>query len=405
MKITKNSKGLLSGINVLDLADEKASFSTKLLADMGARVIKVERPGGDSSRWTGPFWGGVPHRERSLSFCYHNTNKLGITLDLELDAGKDLFLELIKRSDVLVESLMPGYLKKIGLDFKALCKINPRLVLASITGFGQKGPRRDYKSCDLVASASGGQMFVSGSPSKSPLKTFGEQAKYTASLFAAFAILLALRKHNQSGKGEHLDISLQESVASTLEHVMIRYFDDRTIAGRQGGLHWNNLFCVLPCKDGHIHVTLFEKWETLVEWLDSEKMAGDLNDEKWRDQEYRLKNIDHVISVLRRWTETHTKSELFELGQLMRFPWAPVHSLEEVAFSNHLKERGFFVDINHPEAGVSLRYPGPFCKSSSSSPDAWKRAPLVGEDNVSVYQKELGLSEEEFERLFSIKAI
>ena len=405
MDITQDNKGLLSGINVLDLADEKASFSTKLLADMGARVIKVERPGGDPSRWTGPFWGGSPHRERSLSFCYHNTNKLGITLDLELDAGKNLFLELIKRSDVLVESFSPGYLTKIGIDFKALSKINPGLILASITGFGQNGPRRGNKSCDLVAAASGGQMFVSGSPSKPPLKAFGDQAKYTASLFAAFGILLALRKRNKSGKGEHLDISLQESVASTLEHVMIRYFNEQIIAKRQGGLHWNNLFCIMPCKDGHIHMTLFENWETLVEWLDSEGMAGNLKDEEWSDQEYRLKNIDHVISVLRRWTKTHTKSELFELGQLMRFPWAPVHSPKDVALSNHLKERGFFVDLNHSEVGVSFRYPGPFCKSSSSSPDAWKRAPLVGEDNVLVYQKELGVSEEEFERLTLINAI
>ncbi|MDY6881532.1 MAG: CoA transferase [Thermodesulfobacteriota bacterium] len=401
----KNNKGFLSGIKVLDLADEKASFSTKLLADMGARVIKVERPGGDSSRWVGPFWGGAPHCERSLSFCYHNMNKLGITLDMEREAGRDIFLKLVKRSDIVVESFLPGYLTTLGLDFECLSRVNPRLILASVSGFGQKGPRRGDKSCDLVAAASGGQMFVSGSPMKSPLKSFGEQAYYTASLFAAFGVLLALRMRRQNGRGEHLDISLQESVASTLEHVMIRYFHDRIIPQRQGGLHWNNLFCILPCRDGHIHMTPFERWETLVGWLKSEDMAEDLHEQRWHDPAYRLKNIDHVLSVFRRWTKTHTRGELFELAQLMRFPWAPVHSIKEVANSDHLKERGFFVDVEHPIGGVPLKCPGPLFRGGLHLKKARKGAPLVGEDNVVVYQKELGITEKEYERLLSIKMI
>ncbi|MBM4307164.1 MAG: CoA transferase, partial [Deltaproteobacteria bacterium] len=212
---------LLEGIRIIDLADEKASFCTKLLADMGACVIKVERPGGDLSRKIGPFLGNFPHPERSLFFLYHNTNKLGITLNLEHPEGKGIFRRLVDRADVLVESYLPGYLKELGLGFEILSRTNPKLILVSVTGFGQEGPRSQYKSCDIVSSAFGGQMYVSGSPSTPPLKPFGEQSYYAASLFAAIGILLALRKRNRSGEGEHIDISLQEAVVSTLEHIMI----------------------------------------------------------------------------------------------------------------------------------------------------------------------------------------
>ncbi len=395
----------LSGIRVLDLADEKASFCSKLLADMGACVIKIEKPGGDASRGIGPFWRDSTHRERSLSFSYNNTNKRCITLNLEHREGRRIFLRLIKGIDVVVETFPPGYLQRISLDFKVLSRINARLILVSVTGFGQYGPRRDHKSCDLVASASGGQMSVSGSPSTSPLKVFGEQSYYAASLFAAVGILLSLRKRAQSGRGEHIDISLQEAVIATLEHVMIRYFHEKITPTRQGSLHWNRAFYVFPCRDGFIHMTLFHQWETLVEWMESEGMAEDLRDRKWDDGEYRMRHLDHIIEVLSRWTRTHTKTELFELGQLMGFPWAPVSSPMEVAGSPQLKARNFFFDTAHPEVGISFRYPGLPFKSSRGFTRKQKRAPLVGEDNVHVYRGELGLSEKELIRLSSMNVI
>ena len=286
-----------------------------------------------------------------------------------------------------------------------MSRTNPKLILVSVTGFGQDGPRSQYKSCDLVASAFGGQMYVSGSPSTPPLKPFGEQSYYAASLFAAIGILLALRKRNRSGKGEHIDISLQEAVVSTLEHVMIQYFYEKTIAKRQGSLHWNNSFCILPCKDGHILMSLFQQWETLVEWMDSEGMAEDLKDEKYKGEEFRQNHLDHIIEVLQRWTKTHTASELFELGQLMRFPWAPVYSPKEVLNSPQLKSRGFFVEVGHPEVGTFIQYSGAPYKFDGWSSDRWKRAPLIGEDNMEIYQTELGLSDEELKRLSSIHAI
>ncbi len=396
---------LLDHIRIIDMADEKASFSSKLLADLGARVVKVERPGGDPSRWIGPFWGDSPHPERSLFFHHNNTNKLSVTLDLEHPMGKDIFLRLVERTDVIVESFPVGYLKEIELDFENLISRNPRLILASVTGFGQSGPRSEYKSCDLVASAFGGQMYISGSVSTPPLKPAGEQSYYTASLFAAIGVLLALRKRACSGKGEHIDISLQESLVSTLDHVMVRYFYENVAAQRQGGLYWNNAFCTLPCKDGHILLTPFQRWETLVEWMDTEGMAEDLKDEKYCSEQDRVQHMGHILEVIQRWTEAHTVDELFKLGQLMHFPWAPVHSPKEVLDSPQLKERGFFFDTEHPEMDVSLKYLGMPYKFICASLDRWRRPPFIGEDNIPIYQGELGLSREELENLSSMKVI
>jgi len=242
----------LSGLRVLDLADEKAAFCSKLLADMGAEVIKVEKPGGDASRWVGPFWRNMPHPERSLSLWYNNTNKLGITLNLESEEGQEIFHRLSNRSDVIVETFPPGYLAGLGLGYEALSKTNPGLIMASVTGFGQGGPYKEYRFCDIVASALGGQMYVCGAPETPPLKPYGQQAYYIASLFAAIGIFLALHKRKHSGQGQRIDISLQEAVAATLEHVMIRYFYEGVVPKRQGSFHWNGSFCLLPCKDGYI---------------------------------------------------------------------------------------------------------------------------------------------------------
>jgi crotonobetainyl-CoA:carnitine CoA-transferase CaiB-like acyl-CoA transferase len=399
------AQGLLDGTRILDLADEKASFCTKLLADLGARVVKIEKPGGDVSRRMGPFWENASYPEKSLSFFYNNTSKQGITLDLAAERGREIFLELVERYDIIVETFQPGYLSKLKLEFNDLKKVNPRLILVSVTGFGQKGPRKAYKSCDLVASAYGGQMYVTGSPTSAPLKAYGEQSYYVASLFAAIGILLAIQRRSQTGIGEHIDISLQEAVTATLEHVMIRFFSEAIIAGRQGNLHWNYAFKIFECKDGFIHLTLFQNWETLIEWLDSEGMAEDLKDRKWNQEEYRRQHIDHVIEVVERWTKTHRAEELFELGQLMHFPWAPVLSPKDVLNSAQLKARRFFVPVHHRDNDVDLCHPQLPFRFSSRFTARKKKAPLPGQDNVNIYKGEFGFSNREIQQLLRLNVI
>lgn len=401
----REKTGLLKEIRVLDLAGEEAGFCSKLLADLGAAVVKVERPGGDPSRWIGPFAGGTPHPEKSLSFLFNHSNKLGITLNLENERGRQLFARLVEKTDVLVESFSPGHLEALGLGYESLCGSNPGLILASVTGFGQTGPRKDFRTCDLVASACGGQMYVSGSPDRTPVKTFGDQSYLTGSLFAAVGILLALQKRRRSGKGDHIDISLQEAAVSTLDHVMTRYFNDQVISRRHGSRHWNDFFCILKCKDGFIHMTPFHRWETLVEWLDSEGMAQDLPDEKWKDEQYRFEHTDYIYGVLEEWTKTHHVHALFELGQLMGFPWAPVSSLKDVLASPQLKARGFFQNMEEPELSGKLEYPGFPCLSDEGMSVPRKRAPRIGEHNRKIYGEALGLDDEDLAALSSENVI
>jgi benzylsuccinate CoA-transferase BbsE subunit len=397
---TENKKeAVLSGMNILDLADQKASFGSKLLADMGARVIKIEKPGGDPDRKMEIGGQTSSSAQPSLSFFYHNTNKQGITLNLEHPRGRELFVRLVKRSDVVVETFPPGYLEKQGLGFSRLREANPGIILASVTGYGQSGPKKNDKACDLTAAASGGQMYVTGSPGSYPLALYGQQSHLAASLFAAVAILLAFHRQRRTGTGEHIDISLQEAVISSTEHLVLQYFYQQVIPKRQGRLHWNHLFYILPCRDGFIQMTLTEQWETLVEWMDTEGRAEDLTHKKWQDNEYRLKHLDHIIEVLQRWTKTHTTDELFKLGQLMQFPWAPVQSPIQILNCPQLKARDYFQEIRHSDIARPLRHPKLPLKFSESMPGPFRRAPAAGEDNRKVYQEELGISKAELKIL------
>jgi crotonobetainyl-CoA:carnitine CoA-transferase CaiB-like acyl-CoA transferase len=375
---------LLKDIRVLDLADETGSFCSKLLADLGASVIKVEKPGGDRSRDFGPFRADRTEPENSLFFAYHNANKLGITLDLNKKTNKETFLTLIEDADILVETFQSGYLETIGLGIKVLRRTNPGLIHVSITGFGQRSPGNDHRSCDLVAAASGGQMYVMGYPSGRPRSPFGEQSYYTGSLFGAVQALLALRERDQTGAGAYIDLSLQEAVASTLDHVMVQWFYEKTVTKRQGNLHGNSFFCILPCNDGHIQLTLFQQWETLVELMAAEGMAQDLADAQWKDEAYRTDHIFHIIEVTGEWTGKHTAEELFVLGQAMRFPWAPLCSLDDVLKSPQLVARNFLIPIDGSGGSEKLSCPGLPCKFSAFPQAQTRPTFLLGEHNEAI---------------------
>jgi benzylsuccinate CoA-transferase BbsE subunit len=349
-----NGQGsILSGCRVLDLTDDKGRLCSRWLADMGAEVVRIEKP------------------SQSADFHWENLGKSSVTLDIELKPGQELFRRLLKTADVLVESHPPGYLDSLGLGYNQLNKINPRLIMASITPFGQSGPYSGYKSSDIVASAMGGQLYLNGEAGSPPLKPFGSQSYYLASIFAAIGVLLALYHRHSSGKGQHIDISLQECTAAALDHVLVRYFYQGEVAERQGSLHWNNAFRVFPAKDGYVLLSLLYQWPTLVEWMASEGMAGDLTDGKWSDRDYCLEHIGHIIEVLERWTKTHPAAELVAKGQAMRFPWAEVASIEGLLASPQLEARGFWTEIEHPVTGEKFRFPAPIlnrCFSSHTHP-------------------------------------
>jgi benzylsuccinate CoA-transferase BbsE subunit len=372
---------MISSYRVLDLTDEKGMFCTRLLADMGAEVLRIQKPG-----------------EKVLRI-QANAGKRSISLNIEMEEGLDLLKRLIKDTDILVESYPPGYLDSMGIGFRQLNLRFPHLIMASITDFGQGGPYRDFKSSNLVNTALGGQAFVCGEPGKPPLKPFGLQSVLTASLFAANGILLSLWQKQSTGKGQFIDISIQECLAATLDHVLVRYFYEGVVAHRRGSLYWNNAFRIFPCRDGHILLSLLYQWETLIEWLDSENMADDLKDPKYQVEAERQRDIDHIVSVLEKWTQTHRVNELLGTGQLMHFPWANVAAIHDVLENPQLKDREFFVEGVDPDSGKKYKMPGVPFKMSQSSWKVNPSIPQAGEYNREIFSNRLGLKADELEML------
>ena len=356
---------MLKSVFVLDLADEQGQFCTRLLADLGATVVKIEGPGGDPSR-------GHP------SFFYRNTNKRGIVLDLDTPEGRHMFRRLVRRSDILVETLPLERLKALQLGARRLQRLNPRLIHISITGFGRTGPKRSWRSCDAVASASGGQMFVTRAPDGIPIPLSGGQSGYAASLFAANAALLALRKRRLTGKGSYLDLSVQEAVASTLDPVMIDYFHGGRAAGQRRDGTPDDPFVVLPCRDGHIQLPIFRNWETLLELMHADGKAGDLLETKWSQTSYRMGHRGRILEAAATWTRTHTANDLFELGQAMQLPWAPVESPARVLQSPQLRFRRFFARVPPRKGKPGVPVPGLPFKCSRFLPPGPAPPPLLG---------------------------
>ncbi|MCR4394216.1 MAG: CoA transferase [Dehalococcoidales bacterium] len=368
---------MLRGYRAVALTDEKGDFCARILAQMGAEVIHIYQPG------------------EKLAYNYANEGEHYISLKLTAGRGIELFKRLISRTDFLIESLEPGYLTGSGLDYENLKQLNPALIMASITGFGQSGPYRNYRTSDLVASALGGQAYICGEPDQPPLKPHGKLGYYIAGLFAANGILIALQKRHSTGKGDYIDISIHECLAGTLDHVLVRYFYENEVASRQGSLYWNRAFRIFPCKDGYILLSLFRDWTTLVELMDASGMAGDLLDDRWKNAEERLKNLDHIIEIIEQWTSSNSVDELVNLGQLMRLSWARVATLEDVLNNPQLNFRGFFQEGSDSQSGKRFRYPGSPCKMEKSPWQIGLKNVQSPDYNQQIYSRELGLSDTE----------
>lgn len=386
------------GIRVLDLSQGIAGpYCTKLLADFGATVVKVEPPGGDPARRAGPFPDDVPHPEKSGLFLYLNTNKKGVTLDLETATGASVLKSLVGKADVVVESFLPGYLDSRGLGYATLAAFNPGLVMTSVTYFGQDGPYRDWQGCDLIVWALGGLMYMTGEAGREPLKAGGTQAEFIAGLHAAVATMGAIYLGEVSGQGQHLDVSAVESVASLTEGAALTYGYSGHVRGRDGARHhYAYPSTILPCKDGYIFVHGGGDWDAFCTFLE----APALRDPKYAGARGLADEIDALMLPF---LQRHTAEELFHSAQLWRIPLSLVQDIGEVMNDPQYRERGFFVDISHPEAG-RLTYPGaPF--RMSASPWCGGRAPMLGEHNGEVYGEWLGLEAEDLVRLRQSGAI
>lgn len=396
------SSTALGHLRVLEVVDDVGELCGKMLADVGASVTRVEPTGGTATRRIGPFLEDRPHPERSLHFWSYNTNKRSVTLDLDKPDGQALFRRLAERADIIVESMPPGYMDDRGLSYGDLRQANPRLVYVSLSAFGRGGPRGGLAGGDLVGWASSGYMYATGWTWHPPTRPWGRQASHVACLYAVSAALSALMNRRRTGRGQHVDVSLQEATASTVEGDVPFYVGDKTVYGRRNNDHVNSLgFKVLPCKDGWVHFGI--GWRQgrnpIVEWMSEEGAASDLTDEQWLDDKYVRAHMDHLVEVVSRWTMTKTKSQFFHEGQKRGLECAPVNSIPEAFEDPQLQHRGFWVEVEHHELGRKFTYSGAPYLLTETPWSVRRRAPLIGEDNEAVYRDELGLSGDELTAL------
>ena len=407
-------EGALSPYRVLDLTDEKGLLCGKLLGDLGADVIKVERPGGDPARSQGPFYHDEVDPEKSLFWFAYNASKRGITLDIETADGQDIFNRLVKGADFMIESFDPGYLDKLGLGYSALEKINPRLIMVSITPFGQTGPYKDYKAPDIVAWAMAGRMYSVGDADRPPVRiSYHSQAYLQAGLEAAMGAMMALYYRRITGEGQQVDLSIQAAAAQPSNTT----WDIRKVVPQRGGQTTGNINVqrVWPCKDGL--VTWFfmpgqfsaRRNVAFVKWLDSEGMADDfLKEFDWDTFAYATitqEEMDRISEPAAKFFMAHTKVELLEGAVKYRILFYPQFTTTDILESAQLAARGFWVELEHPELDTTITYPGAFAQISETPLRISRRAPLIGEHNQEVYQKELGISSEELLTLEQAKVI
>ena len=392
----------LEGVKILDLTHYIAGpYCTKLFADYGADVIKVERSGGgDPARHLGPFLNDDPHGEKSGPFFHLNTNKRSITLNLKVASGKAILKQLVKEADLLVENFSPRVMPSLGVDYSTLSQINPKLTMTSISNFGQTGPYRDYKASELVLYGIGGEMISIGVEGREPLKQAGNAVQYEAGATAASATLAALFAAERDGLGQHIDVSIIETQMAGVDRkhsVLISYQFTGEFSSQHSG--WGVGFAsgTFPCKDGYIEFLGDEGY-----FPRAIKLLGEpefLKDPKWADPEAALdpELREEFVPFFMSWLMSHTKREIFEMGQKARVLCGALYDTSELLTDPHFRAREFWMEMEHPITGP-ITYTGAPVRMSETPRQMRRPAPLLGEHNEEVYGH-LGYSKEDLVRL------
>jgi len=403
----KQGKELLGSYRVLDLTDKKGFLCGKILADMGADVIKIEKPGGDKSRYLGPFYHEMPDPEKSLFWFAYNLNKRGITLDIESRDGQQIFKKLVKTADFVIESFPPEYLDELGLGYTVLSEINPRIIMTSITPFGLDGPYKNYKASDIVVMAMGGLMYITGNPDQPPLTISLPQAFLLASAHGAAASMVAHFYRETSGEGQHVDVSAQECVLWEISNAIPLWELNQTILRRAGSYmagRWTGTKQRLlwKCQDGYVLFYILggafgmKTNRAIVKWMEDENMAPEyLKDYDWAifDMANQTQEMQNLIEApIASLFLKHTKNELYNEAMKRGIMLCPVSTSKDIIDNAQLKTREFWVDIIHPELKTSVTYPGAFAKLSQTPLTFRYSAPLIGEHNLEIYHGELKLS-------------
>ncbi len=409
---------MLENYRILDLTDAKGFLCGRALADFGADVIKIEPPGGEPDRSMGPFYHDEPDPEKSLYWWAFNANKKSITLDIETADGRDLFLKLVKTADAVIESFPPGYMDDIGLGYDDLAEVNPGVILTSISGFGQKGPYRDYNDRDLAVWALSGYLYITGEPDRPPLAPSYPHAHLIGAMNGAVGTMVALAHRRLTGRGQKVDaathqglvfaISVETKVPWAFQQVnTAREGRERVrVMTRDGIVKFPLLW---DCRDGAV---AFYFWlnnmfigpnKELSRWIvESGVEPGLFGTFDWDHDSlanYSKEEVLEVRKVLENFFMQYTKMELHEEAVRRRIQLTPVLSIGDLPEFSQLVTRGFWREIEHPELGETIKYPGSFVKVGVGDCGVRTRAPFVGEHNDEILHGDLSLSTDEMVRL------
>jgi crotonobetainyl-CoA:carnitine CoA-transferase CaiB-like acyl-CoA transferase len=390
-------EGVLAGTRVLDLGSHVAGpFCARLLADYGADVIKVEPPGsGDVARRTGPFVDDDPHLEKSIPFLYLNTNKRSITLNIGSSTGQHILDALLQQADVLVENFLPAEATHLGLDYTTLSKVNPALVVTSITSFGQTGPYRDLATTDLITCAMSGLMYHSGDSDREPLRNALNQSLYVAGANGAVATLVALFQRLTSGAGQQVDVSVVECLATHLVQAVPYYSYMGAIKGRRpvSGSGFEEL---MPAQDGYVvpSVQGSQPWSVVADLIGLEE----LHDDRFATGAGRIQHGEELKQLLIRGLARWDRRSLFQASGERRLVFGMAQDAGDLFNCPHLRERSFFVEVDHPVAG-KVEYPGMGARLSEVDFRVHRHAPLLGQHNAEILCNELGYTRQELVQL------
>ena len=415
MVSSDSNEGLLSPYRALDLTDELGFLCGKILGDLGADVIKIEPPGGDPARAIGPFYKNQIAPEKSLFWFGFNNNKRGITLNLESPRGRELFLQLVATSDFVIETFTPGYLDSLNLGYAALSKVNPRVVLTSITPFGQTGPYSRFKASDIEIMALSGCMSLTGDTDRPPLRvTFPQSYGWTGS-YAATGALAAHYHRGRTGEGQQVDVSAQACLLWAFSHAHTfwdlnrhvekragSFMTGRSITGAKMRVFW-------PCKDGYLNFIIYggeagrRTNQALVDWMDSQGKAPDfLKQKDWKTfdiAKVTQDEIDRMEEPIGEFFKGVTKADFFKQVVKRQMLGYPVASVKEIFADPQHEARNFWQTVEHPELKSAIEYPGGFAKFSEGACQIWRRAPLIGEHNHEIYGQELRMAPAEIAEL------
>lgn len=389
----------LENLTVLDLTRVLAGpFCTMMLADMGAKVIKIEVPdGGDDTRNYPPFRRNVDGEKESLYFANINRNKKGITLNLKAPEGQALFKKMVKRADIVVENYRPGVMDKLGLGYDVLREINPRIIYGAVSGFGNDGPYRLRPGYDILGQAMGGLMAITGSPGGPPTRAGSAMGDMLGGLHLAIGLLAAVNARTITGRGQRVDISLMDSVIAATENTAIKYLESGQIPPRMGSRYAAvSPYDAFQVKDGKIIIAcgnqkLYEK--LCAEILEKPDM---ITDPRFTDMEGRLKHQDDIQAVIEETLKDYTMKDAVDLLLSRGIPAGPIYDISQILADPQVRARQMFVDMDHPKLG-KITVNGCAIKLMETRPSVRTPAPELGQDNREIYEGLFGLSRDEYD--------